>query len=213
MNMKKTLLLLIVVLVSVTTFSQERIYKKSMEKGIACLKEASTVDAYLACTDGFEKTTLKFEDRWMPSYYAALTLVLSSLDEQDGPARDAYLDRARGFLDKAFALEPNESEVVLLSAFHTLSRMAVDPETRGPEYFEDFNTALERAKMLNPNNPRCYYLQGLLTLNMPDFMGGGPEAAKPVFLRASEQFKAFQHPDPFWPRWGEDLNLSELERL
>ncbi len=210
--MKKTLFLLTVLLVSVATFSQERKYQKSMEKGIAMLGEASTTEDYLSCEANFEKTAARFDNRWIPSYYAAYSLILASLQDQDGP-RDGYLESAQGFLDNAFAMDPNESEIMLLSAFHTLAKIAVDPESRGPEYFEDFNFRLEKAKALNPNNPRCYYLQGLLTLNMPDFMGGGPEAAKPVFVRATEKFKAFQHPDPFWPRWGEDLTMDELERL
>jgi len=94
-----------------------------------------------------------------------------------------------------------------------LARITLAPESRGPVYFEDVTYALEKAKELNPDNPRTYYLQAILTLNLPDFMGGGPQAAKPIFLEADKKFKAFQNDDPLWPGWGEEHNQEELERL
>jgi hypothetical protein len=44
-------------------------------------------------------------------------------------------------------------------------------------------------------------------------MGGGPEAARPIFMEAEAKFKAFQNEDPLWPHWGEEANRAELEKL
>jgi hypothetical protein len=52
-----------------------------------------------------------------------------------------------------------------------------------------------------------------MTSNLPEFIGGGPAAAKPIYLEAAEKFLTFQNEDPFWPVWGEDLNQAELDRL
>ena len=73
--------------------------------------------------------------------------------------------------------------------------------------------AIQKSKQLNPENPRAYYMDGMMTSNMPEFLGGGPEAAKPILLEAQEKFKTYHHDDPFWPTWGEDLNQGELDRL
>ena len=53
----------------------------------------------------------------------------------------------------------------------------------------------------------------VITANLPEFLGGGPKAAKPIFLKAQEKFEAFHNDDPFWPIWGEDLNQDEMDRL
>jgi len=52
-----------------------------------------------------------------------------------------------------------------------------------------------------------------MALNMPDFLGGGPAAAKPIFLEAEKLFKEFQNEDPLWPSWGADQVKDELKRL
>jgi hypothetical protein len=52
-----------------------------------------------------------------------------------------------------------------------------------------------------------------MILNMPEFLGGGPEPARPIFAEAAEKFKTFHNDDPFWPTWGKELNQSELDKL
>lgn len=83
----------------------------------------------------------------------------------------------------------------------------------GPIYYQDVNIALEKASELNPENPRAAYLEGMMALNMPEFMGGGAEAASPLFQDAEKKFEAFETDDPLWPDWGADLVREELEKL
>jgi hypothetical protein len=211
--MKQTVLLLTMVLVSVTGFSQEKKYKKSMNKNLEMLEQASTPESRLDCAVQFEQIAAKYDKEWIPSYYAAQTLTLASFEGGDATQKDQWLDRAQEALDKAKALEPEESEILVVQAMTYLARMAVDPYSRGPLYFEDFNYTLQKAKELNPENPRTYYLEALLTLNLPLEMGGGPDSAKPIFQKAAEKFEAFENEDPYWPDWGKELNQAELDQL
>lgn len=128
-------------------------------------------------------------------------------------ASDALLDRAKKWLDTSMELAPEESEVHVLEPLYYIGLMSVDPMTRGQLYYEDVLAAIRKALSLNPKNPRAYFLDGMMTVNLPEFLGGGPEAAKTIFLEAEEKFKAFQNDDPFWPIWGEDLNQDEIDRL
>ncbi len=80
-------------------------------------------------------------------------------------------------------------------------------------YMEKSFQSLGKAMTLNPKNPRSYFLLGINKLNMPSSMGGGAEVARPLFLEAEEKFKSFQSEDPLWPKWGEDVNSSELAKL
>lgn len=211
--MKKALFIFTIILISLPVTSQGRKYQKGMLKAIGEMNEAADPASVMQCVAKFEDLAQKNPDQWIPPYYASQLLVVQCFQESDQDQKDALLDRAKTSMDKAAKLAPDESEVQVLKALYYIGMMSVDPETRGPEYYEDFNWALEKAQELNADNPRAKYLEALMALNMPDFMGGGPAAAKPIFLEAAEKFDAFQNDDPLWPSWGADLVAEELDRL
>jgi tetratricopeptide (TPR) repeat protein len=213
MTMKKTLLLIMIATVSVASFSQGRKYRKLMAAAMEQTEGVTGLEASLQSAGQFDAIADRYNDQWLPLYHSARVLTFACFGNQDGPRVDSLLDRAQVSLDRAFELEPSESELYALQALAILARITVDPFTRGAEYFEDLNSALDKAKALNPENPRTYYLQALLILNLPDYMGGGPGPAKPIFEEAAAKFESFSNKDPFWPGWGEDLNRTELERL
>ncbi len=101
-----------------------------------------------------------------------------SYDEGDGAQRDLILDRAQDLLDQALELEPKESELHVLQAFLYPSRILVDPMGRGMTYIELMFSSLEKAKSLNPENPRIYFLEGVNKLNLPPSFGGGADASQ-----------------------------------
>jgi len=211
--MKKTLFLVSLVLLSLPVLSQGRKYNKSMQSAIEKMNEAADPASELETAASFEEIALNYPDQWLPSYHASRILVFNSFEESDGSKSDALLDRAKKSLDKAMKMVPEESEAHVLEAFYYIGMISADPDTRGQIYYQDVLDAIQKSKQLNPENPRAYYVDGMMTFNMPEFMGGGPEAAKPILLEAAEKFKTFENEDPFWPTWGEDLNQNELDRL
>ncbi len=211
--MKKALFLALLTLLALPAMSQGKKYKKAMKAAVEEMQLAPDAASEMELVPGFEEIALNYPDQWLPSYHASRILITSSFEESDADKSDALLDRAKKLLDNAMKLVPEESEVHVLESFYYIGMMSVDPMTRGQLYYEDVLAAIQKAKSLNPENPRAYFLDGLMTGNMPEFIGGGPEAAKPLYLEAVEKFKTFQSDDPFWPVWGEDLNQGELDRL
>lgn len=202
-----------ILLVSISVLAQPQKYTKSMGKALEMLQKASGVEGFLECAATFDEIAANYGELWMPPYYAAYCRIIASFDENNYGLKDEYLTRAGLSLEKALELAPEESEVQALSAFHALGLMAADPESNGPMYLEDFNSAIQRAKSLNPDNPRPYYMDGLLKANLPEFMGGGTAAAKPIHMLAAEKFKKFESEDPLWPSWGEALNQEQLYNM
>ena len=100
-----------------------------------------------------------------------------------------------------------------MQAFLYPSRILVDPMGRGMTYIELMFSSLEKAKSLNPENPRSYFLEGVNKLNLPPSFGGGADVAKPILEEALVKFEAFTNEDPLWPAWGEELVQDELEKL
>jgi hypothetical protein len=211
--MKKTMILVVALLVSIPTFSQPRKYKKSMEKAMEMFHQVSSPEDFMACAETFEGISAQYGEMWLPPYYGAYCLTLASLEAGDYSVKEEYLKRSGTSIEKMLELNPDESEVQALIALNMLALMAMAPETNGPMYLEDFNSAVQKAKELNPENPRPYYMDGLLKANLPEFMGGGVAEARALHQKAAEKYKSFRNDDPFWPGWGEDLNQEQLDSL
>ncbi|MEN8203682.1 MAG: hypothetical protein ABFS28_13885 [Bacteroidota bacterium] len=211
--MKKSILLLAVILMALPAMSQGRKYKKSMLKTMEMRNDASDRESALDCAATFEEIAEKYPDQWIPHYYVAEILITTSFEDQDMARSDKMLERAIKHLDMAEELVQEESELEVMKAMYYIGMMSADPETRGPMYYQDAAMSIEKAKELNPDNPRAHFLDGMMALNMPDFMGGGPHAAKPIFLKAAEKFKNYENDDPLWPSWGEDLVEAELDKM
>ena len=75
--------------------------------------------------------------------------------------------------------EAYKSELHVLQSLLYTARMNINPWINGSIYMVKASKELELAEILNPNNPRIYYLKGKFALYTPKFMGGGKEAALP----------------------------------
>lgn len=211
--MKNTYLFFAIMVLSLPNFAQENRYRDAMLGNLETLDKASGPDEYTQCANRFERIAIAEKSLWMPYYYASYSLVVMSFDEADGGKKDLILDRAQELLDKALELEPDESELQVLQAFLYPSRILVDPMSRGMQYMELVFSTLEKAKSLNPDNPRIYFLEGVNKANLPPSMGGGPKEARPLLEMAVAKFETFANEDPLWPRWGEEAARSELGKL
>ncbi|MEA3462382.1 MAG: hypothetical protein U9R49_10915 [Bacteroidota bacterium] len=211
--MKKTLFLVSLILLTIPAMSQGKKYKKAMKSAIEQMNKASDPSAELEVAASFEEIAETYPDQWLPSYHASRIIMTNSFEGADGDKRDLMLEHAGLNLDLARALAPKESEIEVLTALYYIGLISVDPETRGPAYYMDAMDAIQKGLELNPENPRAHYMNAMWTLNTPEFMGGGPEPAKPIFLEAAEKFLTYKNEDPFWPAWGEDLVQAELDRM
>jgi tetratricopeptide (TPR) repeat protein len=147
------------------------------------------------------------EKEWLPAYYRAYAYVHMGYMTEDEEKKDELLDSAQASADAALILNPGESEIQLVLALICYGRMEINPMFRATIYFPKANAALERAKELNPRNPRIYYLEGKSTLYKPAFMGGGAEAALHILEKALQYFREFVPPSDIYPRWGEESTL------
>jgi len=193
--------------------ASENKYEQAMTKAIEKLKYASETPAFLEAANHFERISQNEEKEWLPLYYSAQCYIIVSYSEADPTKTDDLLDKAQGFLDKAFQLSTDNSELFVLQAFLYPSRITVDPMGRGMEYVGKMNRALDEAIRLNPDNPRAYYLRAITVLNMPEDFGGGANAARPIFETADEKFKAFEPATALSPNWGKEQNDAEMAKL
>ena len=209
----KTLMTILITIICFASMATETKYKEAMSKAVEKLNHASSANDFFEAANIFERISQTEQEQWLPLYYAAQSYIVVSFMEQDISKRDPILDKAQQFLDKAFKITQNESELYALQAFLYPSRMTVDPMTRGMEYMAKMNQAIEDAIRLNPHNPRSYYLRAITTLNMPVEFGGGAEVAKPIFELAKQKFEDFEPETSISPNWGREQNEEELRKL
>ncbi|WP_439881016.1 hypothetical protein ACSX1A_17945 [Pontibacter sp. MBLB2868] len=211
--MKKTVIFFVAaILVAFNSLAQQGNYESAMAKNIQALGNAKTVKEYQQTANIFERIASAEQGQWLPLYYATLSFINMCKPERESDKKDLYLDKAQEQLNKALHLQPKESELHALQGLLHMTRIQISPMVRGMKYSGLATEALEKAKNLNPDNPRAYYLMGTNLYYTPSMFGGGPEAAKPQFEQAKAKFDLQKQAPTLTPAWGKSQNESMLAR-
>ena len=212
--MKKSFLFVTLTFVAIHVYCSNDQYTKAMKTAIETMFSSVTAEEYLQCANSFERIAIAEKDKWLPYYYASYSyFLLSNTEQKDLEKMDLILDKAQELIDSSFSLAPDESETYVLQAMLYSLRIVVDPFAKGIEYMGKINESMNRAKELNPENPRIYFMEAVTVLNFPPEMGGGPEKAKPIFELAEVKFNSFKPESPISPDWGIEANEAELLKL
>jgi hypothetical protein len=153
----------------------------------------------------------KWPEEWAGHYYNAYSKLMLSYMETDEAKRDSYINEAETERDEAVTLLKKENdETYVLAAMIANARLAVKPQSRWQKYGKVFEENLAKAKELNANNPRIYYLQGISKNFTPKMFGGGKKAALPYFEKAEGLFAKESDDDINKPSWGKRANAHFL---
>jgi hypothetical protein len=195
---------LVVVLMATVAHAQtlEEVIAKNLPN-VTPMKPASEMMATMA---QFDLATGQFPEEWAAYYYAAYTKASVSYSLEDPAQKDMLLDEADAYLAKAKELGAQNSETYVLAAMVANARLAVDGQNRWMKYGPIFNENLEKAKSLNADNPRIYYLHGTSLFFTPEQFGGGKKAALPYFEKAAPLFEKESKASLLVPYWGADNN-------
>jgi hypothetical protein len=197
----KKLILFAALLTTLAVRAQSDKYAATMQKNIALLDSAKTIDQLQGLAATFERIGDAEKTQWLPYYYAALaqTWIGWYPDMKD---KDGNSTKINAYLAKAEAIEKN-AETYAVENMSATQQMLVDPQQRWMTNGKDASEALQKGMSLDPNNPRLYYLQAMSLMNTPAQFGGGKDKAKPVFEKSVALFKASQ-PKPLYPKWGQE---------
>ena len=209
--MKKTILSICLMAFVSLNFAQNQQYYQSMGQNLQMFATAQSAQDWQNIANQFERIANVEKKEWLPLYYAAQATIFMAFTEQDKTKIDAYLDIAQKFVDRAFAITPNESEMHVLQGLLYQARIGVDMMARGMQYSMMADESFEKAKELNPENPRIYYLKGQSVYYTPEAFGGGKQNALPLFKQAKEKFDKFEPATPISPNWGKEQNEQLLE--
>lgn len=205
------LVVVFVLAIAGTAFSQSEKYTKAMTATIAQIDSAKSADDMLATSAAFERIADAEKNQWLPYYYAGFTQILYAFQKNDAGSNDAIADKAEQLVAKADALEKDNSEISCLKSMIATLRMLVNPQARWQQYGPISQQELDRAKTQDASNPRPYYLQGQGLRYTPEQFGGGCATAKPLLEEAIKKYAEFKPASSLHPHWGKNQTEQLIE--
>lgn len=204
----KNLILFTLLIMTIQTLAQDTSYYAVLRNSLELVDQEYSYTTYQNLANTCDRIIAVRENEWLPVYYRAYAYVYLGYMTSDEEEKDRLLDEAQSSADAALNLNPGESEIQLILALICYGRMEINPMFRATIYYPKASAALEKAKELNPKNPRIYYLEGKSTTYKPAFMGGGPEAALPILKQALHCYKEHTPPYDIFPHWGEPETIE-----
>lgn len=184
-----------------------------MASQIAQLDTAQSPATYIGLANAFERIGDAAQKYWQPYYHAAFCYAVLAVKEADKSNLDDLADKAQAYLDKAIALNKNNSEISALQGMIINTRILADPMGRWRDYSAQAGEWLAKSKQQDPGNPRPWYIEARAKIRTPALLGGGPDAAKPLVTTAVEKFKTFQPENSMAPNWGGHIAIKMLEDM
>lgn len=208
--MKKSILTVMVVAISVFTFGNSNNFKKLMKTNLEILRDYDDNTNYVNLGDKFADIAKHNGDKIEPLYYSAYCYVISSWEITDVKEKLDVLKKAKLVIDKALSLSSNNDELIVLEAFYYQAMIMVDLQKYGQTYSANASELLAKAKAINSNNPRAEFLQAQSIYFTPAQYGGGKQRALPLFEKAAVLFKNQNTDNYLLPVWGEKTNAQMI---
>ena len=195
--------LLLATMVTLSVSAQSDKYKAAMQKNISQLDTAVVKNTLGELANNFERIGDVEKTQWLPYYYAAYCTVMNAYLQQDKSKSDPLADKAEALITKAAGLNGKEnSEIYVIKSMIASSHMMVDPQNRWQQYGQVSTENINKAKALDPTNPRPVYLEAQTKFYTPEAFGGGKAPAKEMFIKAIQLFDQFKPQADLDPTWG-----------
>jgi len=151
----------------------------------------------------FEAVAKKYPEQWEAEYYAAYCFNLMAYGGRDSVQRDAALDAAQVALDRAKVISKKNVELMLLQTYIYQMTLDISPDTRRKRYEPLIKDFLRKAKELDADNPRLYFLQAQRLFFSSNTKGGGLDDSCPMVQQAIIKYATYESKNELAPIWGE----------
>jgi hypothetical protein len=184
---------------------------KAMEKALSGMDTLKTPEAWLAASNNFERIAQKETKEWLPPYYVAFCQTMAFNMSQETSMYELFAKRAEEYVNKADALNPDNAEIYVLKSMVSGLMIRLNPMVNGQKYGPIAGMQLEKAKKIDPENPRAYMQEGATLLFTPAQWGGDRVKAKATLELAAQKFETFKPASNIHPNWGKSANEMFLD--
>jgi hypothetical protein len=186
-------------------------FVKAMEKALSGMDTLKTAEQWVECSNSFERIAQKEPKEWLPVYYVAFCHDMAFNMSKDPGKQELFAKRAEEFVNKADALNPDNSEIYVLKNMVSGLYIRMNPMVNGQKYGPIAAAQLEKALALDPENPRAYMQKGIGLYFTPAQWGGDKVQGKLLMEKADAKFATFKPASPIHPSWGKRINDMFLE--
>ena len=150
-----------------------------------------------------ERATSGREGNVLAHYYVGLAnyRMVNQLPEDAEKRRKHVLEDAVSHLKRATNIDAKMADAWALLAGCYGQMMGLNP-MQGMSLGPKSNDAMEKAKNLEPKNPRVWIISGTQDYFTPSMFGGDKERALSKFKKAARLAKQESIEDPLMPSWG-----------
>ena len=205
-TLQKTILALAITFTTTYSFAQTAYEKAMLPKVQTIEMPKANLDDYTAQANDFARIGDKEKTLWQPYYYAALSIIKKGrelMQKNQVAQLDDVAKEAQNYIDKAEALSPNNAEIFILKKMNHGLKMMVNPMERWQTEGQAAQVALNKAKKLDPENPRISILEAEDLYYTPEQFGGSKSKGIELFKKALEQFKTYKIKSSVDPNWGQ----------
>ncbi len=203
--MRKLLFIWLSVFIVNEALSRDNKYESTMTNAIEALYAHQTMEDLLEVSARFERISQVENDKWLPSYYAALSKLWMTHQTSNGEDIDKFLDQAQKDLDHCRSLSEDDDEIHTLQGYLYMMRITVDPANRGAKYSPMSLTEFQKARSINPENPRALLMMGQMKYGADEFFGNDLTEACNMIKGAAEMLEEENPRDKLDPSWGKRM--------
>ena len=186
-------------------------FVKAMEKALSGMDTLKTAEQWQTASNNFERIAQKEPKEWLAAYYVAFSQTMIFNMGKDPSKNEALVKKADEYITKADTLSPNNSEIYVLKSMVSGLYIRLNPMVNGMKYGPVASMQLEKAKLLDAENPRIYMQQGITAYFTPAQWGGDKEKGKALMETAAAKFETFKPASSIHPNWGKKTNEMFLE--
>ncbi|MBN1695510.1 hypothetical protein JW879_08940 [candidate division WOR-3 bacterium] len=177
-------------ILTIKALQQEAVSNGDVEK----LKEISTK---------LERLSTFGDKEWLVNYYLALNNYrISTIAYDDKEISEKYIESAKEAVQKSIESKDDFADSHALLSSILGIEIGFKPQL-GMINGMKIGREIEKAKKLDPENPRVYLIDGTGKLYTPPMFGGGIDKAIGLYEKAAELF-AKEKDKGIYPDWGKD---------
>ncbi len=185
---------------TITTANSQTAYEKGMSKAFELWENQKNDEA----ANLFERIGKAEKENWLPYYYAAQIHIFTSFNIKDAEEIESRLTKAQNYLNEAKTFSKDNAEILILEAMLNTAYVVYDPANYGMTHSPKVEELYQKAKILEPENPRAILYHAEWQMGAAKFWGKDPKAFCPEIEKAILYFEKEPSKVPFYPDWGKN---------
>ncbi len=150
-----------------------------------------------------------YPKEWLADYYLAQISIKKSMQFiYNAEQLKTSLDEAQSYLDKAYLVDNDEAELLILQGKLYLVYIMSNPDVYGRKYAPISTNIYNKAYKLAPKNPRVVLSKAQWEIGSAKYFGASTEEFCKEFENAVKLFDTFKVESKLHPNWG----LTEAEQ-